>query len=224
MASLSELSTFLSIDARLDVICTALEYILGFTGSKEGRELVRSNEDIVKKLFDLLTHKNEVISRDSHLIIVNLSADEDVHTVNYWVKVIPNILHYLRIPQWVHADKLCTILSNLSRSIKGAEILYKILTQSKGDEQSSSVPSLYQLVDIFDRWESYNPNANFHYLASIFVNLSQISPARSLFLDHSECLLPRLLPYTHFADSCIRRGGIVGLVKNLCFEVGKQAL
>lgn len=218
MSELSELLNFLSLESRLDVKCTALEYVLGLTGTQEGKEWIVANQDTLERLFDLLTDSNEIISKDAHLALVNLSAGQNVKDslVNY----IPQLLCYLQNPQWKHADKLCTILSNVSREEKGAEALFKILIKSEASKTPDSRQSFYQLVDIFDQWKSYNEHANFHYLASVFLNLSQISEARQLLLDKSKCILPKLLPYTHFVESHIRRGGIAGLIKNLCFEVG----
>lgn len=215
MCELSELLSFLSLDSRLDVKRTALEYVVGLTGSEEGKEWVKSNKDILGKLLDLLSDHNETISKDAHLAVVNLSADQAI--ADYLLDSIPQFLCYLQNSQWRNADKLCTILSNLSRFETGAQCLFKALTEA---EKSASGMTFYQLVDIFDQWRSYNDCANFHYLASVFLNLSQIREARKLFLDQFKCILPKLLPYAQFAGSQIRRGGIAGLIKNLCFEVG----
>lgn len=219
MSELSELLGFLCLESRLDVKCSALEYVLGLTGTKDGKKLITTNGELLKKLFDLLSDTNEIISKDAHLALVNLSADQS--SAGSVVSHTPQLLGYLQDPKWIHADKLCTILSNLSRSEKGAEELFKVLTQSEASKSPGSGMTLYQLVDIFDQWKSYNKHANFHYLASVFLNLSQVKQARQLFLDKSKCILPKLLPYTHFAESHIRRGGIAGLLRNLCFEVGE---
>lgn len=212
----AELLPFLSLDARLDVKCTALEYVLGLTGSDTGKEWVKSNKEILGKLLDLLKDQNEIISKDAHLAVLNLSADQGI--VECLLSSIPQLLYYLQNPQWAHADKLCTIMSNISRLEAGAQCLLKVLTEA--DDSTSSI-TFYRMVDIFDQWRSYNERANFHYLSSVFLNLSQIHEARRLFLDQKKCILPKLLPYTQFAGSHIRRGGIAGLLKNLCFEVGK---
>lgn len=212
LCEVPELLSFLSSATRLDVKCTALEYVLGLTGSETGKEWMKANRDIFGKLLNLLNDQNEIISKDAHLAIVNLSADREVS--EYFLSSIPQLLCSLQDDQCVHADKLCTILSNLSRSESGARHLFKQLI----DNASTT---LYQLVEIFDQWKTYNEHANFHYLASVFLNLSQVHEARRLFLDQSKCILPKLLPSTQSSASHIRRGGIAGLVKNLCFEVGK---
>lgn len=223
---MGELVSFLLPRERLDVKCTALEYILGLSDSEDGRDLIKNSQDVVDRILGLMTDQDEIISKKAHLVIVNLSSDQNLE--NDLVRFVPQFWHHLQDPKWLHADKLCTILSNISRTMTGAVSLMKTLTKdlqsNLGDNIQFTTPTLYQLVDMFDRRESFNSHAKFHYLASMFLNLSQLAEARLLFLDHSKCLLPRLLPYTQFQDSCIRRGGIVGLCKNLCFEVGQSIL
>lgn len=220
MSELPELLSFLSLDARLDVKCTALEYVLGLTGSEPGRKWIKNSKDLVGRLLDLLSDHNEIISRDAHLALVNLSADQEL--ADCLLSSIPGLLHHVQDSQWAHADELCTVLSNLSRSEIGAQGLFKVLRAAENCDAKQPVgTTLYHLVDIFDQWKSFNKHANFHHLASVFLNLSQLQEARWLFLDHSKCILPKLLPYTHFGGSLIRRGGIAGLVKNLCFEIGQ---
>lgn len=220
---MEELVCFLLPSERVDVKCKALELVLGLSGSEDGRKLIKRPANVVDRILVLFADQNEVISKNAHMVIVNLSTDRNLE--DDLLRFVPEFLHHLQDPQWVHADKLCTILSNLSRSTTGAERLLHMLTKDEHSDKEEnpplSTPTLYQLVDIFDRQKSFSSQVKFHYLASIFLNLSQLAEARLMFLDHSKCLLLRLLPYSQFMDSCIRRGGIVGLCKNLCFEVGQ---
>lgn len=209
---LGELFSFLTLNTRLDLKSTALEYVLGMTGSEEGRSFIKRNQDVLRLLLELTTDAQPLISRDAHLALLNLSAVDDVAEHLIDLEVIPRFLEFLVNPKWTHADKVCMILSNLTRQGKGAEAFVKAVT-------TDGKPSLYQLIDIFDR-TGYNKDANFHYLGTVFSNVTQTSTARILFLDRSRCIIPRLLPYTQFQGSVIRRGGVVGLLRNLCFEVG----
>jgi hypothetical protein len=43
----------------------------------------------------------------------------------------------------------------------------------------------------------------------------------SYILDPSRTCLQRLVSFTDYKDSTTRRGGILGLIKNCCFETGK---
>ena len=205
----------------MDVKCNALEFVLGLSNSKDGRDLIKNSPDLLDRILVLLADQNEVISKKAHFVIVNLSSNASFE--KDLMRFIPEFLHHLLNPQWVHADKLCAVISNLSRSTTGAERLLHILTKGKHSDQENrpfSTSTLYQLVDIFCRQTTSNSKVEFDHLASVFLNLSQLTEARLMFLDRSKCILLQLLPYMRFMDSCIRRGGIVGLCKNLCFEAG----
>ena len=231
---LEELLSFLSLRSRLDLKSTALDYVLGLTGSEDGKALIKSNPEVLKLLFELTTDEQPVIARDANLVLLNLSSSLEVADVMLDLSCVSRLLVLLVNPNYVSADAVCMTLSNLTRSEKGSEAFIAALTHSEHAQtaqQSSAmsasasnatltVPTLYQLVDIFDR-KGYNKNANFHYLATVFSNITQVSVARQLFLDRKKCIVPRLIPYTQFYDSEIRRGGVVGLFRNLCFEVGQ---
>lgn len=211
-AHLEELFSFLSLTTRLDLKSTALQYVLGMTGSEEGRSLIKNSQEVTRLLLELTTDEQPVISKDAHLAVLNLSAVDEIAQHLIDIGAISRFVDFLVDPKWSHKDHTCMILSNLTRLEKGADAFVKVIT-------TEGKPSLYQLVDIFDRTGS-NKDASFHYLATVFSNVTQISTARHLFLDRSKCIIPRLLPYTQFQDSVIRRGGVVGLLRNLCFEVG----
>ena len=77
-----------------------------------------------------------------------------------------------------------------------------------------------KLIQVFCR-ENYNKFAKLHYLGPLLSNLTQIKDARLALLDKEHYVIQRLLPYTEYADSLVRRGGIVGALKNCCFETGE---
>lgn len=210
---LSELLRFLTVQERLDLKAVALECVLRLTGSQDGKTSVLGHREMVKALMDLTTDPQPLISRDAHLVLLNLSVEEEFvrHVVE--LQAIPKFLQFVADPTWKEADKLCMMLSNLTRHVSGAEALLRVLTTE------GSVP-LSQLVHIFDR-KGFNKDANFDYLATVFSNITQVKAARRLFLDRTKTVISRLLPYTRYEESSIRRGGIVGLLKNLTFEVGK---
>ncbi|KAB1257800.1 Protein HGH1-like protein [Camelus dromedarius] len=64
----------------------------------------------------------------------------------------------------------------------------------------------------------YNPRAPLHYLGPVLSNLSQRPATRAFLLDRDRCVVQRLLPLTQYADSSVRRGGVVGTLRNCCFE------
>ncbi|KFO30635.1 Protein FAM203A [Fukomys damarensis] len=64
----------------------------------------------------------------------------------------------------------------------------------------------------------YNARAPLHYLGPLLSNLSQQPAARAYLLDPDRCVIQRLLPLTQYSDSSLRRGGVVGTLRNCCFE------
>ena len=211
---LEELCQFLTPSTRLDVKSTALDYVLGLTGSVDGIELVKKRRSVLKQLLDLtMDTRQPVVSRDAHLALLNASADKELAKSLLELDVVPRLLEFVANPEWVEADKVCTILSNLTSTEEGAATVVKALTADRAKV------TLHQLVDIFGRMD-FNKNANFHYLATLFSNISQLSAARLLFLDRRKCIVPQLLLFTQADASVVRRGGVVGLLRNLCFEVG----
>ena len=63
-------------------------------------------------------------------------------------------------------------------------------------------------------------HSNYNYIATVFSNISHLAEIREVFLDRDKCVLPHLQPYTQ-SGSLTRRRGIAGLLRNLCFQVGK---
>ncbi len=73
-------------------------------------------------------------------------------------------------------------------------------------------------VACFTKINNDKKKSNLDYLAPIFSNLTQSGIGRSLICNKETRLFQRLLPFISYEDSLIRRGGIVGMVKNICFD------
>ncbi|NWU70600.1 HGH1 protein, partial [Pterocles burchelli] len=58
-------------------------------------------------------------------------------------------------------------------------------------------------------------------LGPLLCNLSQLPQGRRGLLDRSRCSVQRLLPFTQDKDSVVRRRGIVGALRNCCFQHGE---
>ena len=66
------------------------------------------------------------------------------------------------------ADLACILLSNLTKSITAARHLLQV------DEPKLTGLFLLQLVEIFCRGRHFNPEADFHFLASVFANVTAV--------------------------------------------------
>lgn len=60
--------------------------------------------------------------------------------------------------------------------------------------------------------------------APIFSNLAQKTTGRDLFCQKGAELLQRILPFVHLSEegSIIRKGGAIGLLKNICFDSSRH--
>uniref|UniRef100_A0A3P9HEN2 Protein HGH1 homolog n=1 Tax=Oryzias latipes TaxID=8090 RepID=A0A3P9HEN2_ORYLA len=205
----AQLLSFLTLGTRPDVKAKATEYILGLSASREGCCFLRSKPDMVGALFALTSDTSVAIAKDCYHIIINLSADETLHQVLVSDgKVLPVLLKKLLDPDYLFSDQICTILSNLTRHERTCKTVFKALQEDVG---------LAKLVDIFCT-EAYNAKANLHYLGPLLSNLTQLPEARHTLMDRDRCVFQRLLPFTQYQASVIRRGGVVGTLRNCCFD------
>ncbi|KAM9759868.1 protein HGH1 homolog isoform 1-T2 [Menidia menidia] len=205
----AELLSFLTPATRPDVKAKATEYILGLSGHRDGCRLLRSKPDVVSALVALTSDPSVAIAKDCYHILINLSADETLHQVLVdEAKVLPVLLRNLVDPEFLFSDQICTVLSNLSRHQKTCRLVFRVLQEEVG---------LAQLVEIFCT-EGFNKKAKLHYLGPLLSNLSQLPEARSFLMDKDRCVIQRLLPFTQYQPSVVRRGGVIGTLRNCCFD------
>lgn len=205
-----ELLSFLTLEMRPDVKGHATEYILGLTGNRDGCRYLQSKPDFLKALVTLTSDVSIAIVKDCYHALINLSADETLHQpLVKETNILPTLLKHLLDPEYVFADRICTILSNLTRHERTCRDVFKTL-----QEQNIG---LAKLVEIFCQ-EGFNQKASLHYLGPLLSNLTQLPEARQFILDKERCVIQRLLPYTQYEQSTTRRGGVVGTLRNCCFD------
>lgn len=120
------------------------------------------------------------------------------------------ILH----PDFMLADLACMLQSQLTRMPECIRVM--LMESHRGD--------LDGLVEVFCKAEGYHPQAHFHFLASVFANLSMTMAGRLYFLQASERLkgeeerrgrpLQRLVLFTQH-ENIIRRGGVLSTIKSV---------
>ncbi|KPP71519.1 brain protein 16-like [Scleropages formosus] len=205
-----ELLSFLTLETRPDVKGQATEYILGLTATGDGCRYLRGKPDFIRALLTLTGDLSVAIVKDCYHALINLSADETLHRV--LVKdadVLPVLFRNLLDPAYVFADRICTVLTNLSRHEKTCKDVFRVLQQEQ--------IGLAKIVEILCT-EDYNKKASLHYLGPLLSNLTQLPETRQFILDRERCVVQRLLPYTQYEASTVRRGGVVGTLRNCCFD------
>lgn len=123
---------------------------------RDGCRFLRSKADLLHAVFALTSDPSIAIVKDCYHILINLSADETLHqvispdssadcrlnlhlalTVQHYrssliqvlvadVKVLPVLLKKLLDPEYVFADQICSILSNLTRHTKTCKTVLKV--------------------------------------------------------------------------------------------------
>ena len=213
---LNELSEFLNPETRLDVKSLAIHHVLSLTGTVEGREALISNGKILENVIKIAFNENEQKSviKDAFFTLINLSSNE-VDSLQILLKnniLVIKLLEYILNAESKFSDVACGVLSNLSRGHRQSEIIYETI-------QKDSTHSFDRLLAVFCI-EDYNKKNNLDYLAPFICNLTQLKSVRENIMQN-KLLLKRLLPFTTYLRSNIRRGGIVGSIKNCCFDYGK---
>ncbi|XP_034180973.1 protein HGH1 homolog [Osmia lignaria lignaria] len=223
MESLQEMSQFLNLDTRLDLKTIALEHVLSVTGSAEGRELLLKLPDILTQLIALTQDSSAAISKDAALALINITGDEAgasaflliSETQSKNEKQTYNLIHvcmrFIMDKESTLADPCCMILSNMTRPLHLVDRIMSLIEKSGYSWDS--------IVAAFTAKQYNNTGAKLHYLGSVFSNLSQSSHVRRYLTDRDHNVIQRLLPFTEYEDSIVRRGGIVGTLKNCCFDI-----
>lgn len=194
------------------------------TGSKEGLEEIIKLPEMIIALITLLSDSTKVVAKDASLSLVNISAVTEgaVMLVNLDIKqhcpplqkppnnIIHEMLQNIYDPNSYIADQCCMILSNLTRCSHLIEKVVDLIEEYGKD--------LDELINVFTKI-GYNKNgAKLHYLGPVLSNLSQSHRVRMFILHKTKCVIQRLLPFTEYKESLVRRGGIIGTLKNCCFE------
>ncbi|XP_018568178.1 protein HGH1 homolog isoform X2 [Anoplophora glabripennis] len=225
MEALTELAKFIQVGARLDLKAAALEHLLGLTGTEDGLTTIIEVSQILVSLISLLDDTSVPIAKDASLCLINISANEKgaVALINVDVtkdcpplqtppgNIVCQALKNIFDPGSCIADHCCMILSNLTRPSHLIETVIDVIEKSD--------KSFEGLINVFTKNQYNKNNAKLHYLGPVLSNLSQSHRVRMQVLDRNKCVIQRLLPFTEYKDSLVRRGGIVGTLKNCCFEM-----
>ncbi|KAL0102849.1 hypothetical protein PUN28_018266 [Cardiocondyla obscurior] len=233
--SLKEISKYLSPDTRFDLRLCALNHVLHVTANADGRELLLKLPEMLKQLVTFVQDSSAPISKCAAQALVNITGDEagtsailiisessnatentDEQNVNdlpgqgFSRNLIKICMRIIMDKSSTLADLCCMILSNMTRPFHLVDRVIMIIEQSGY--------SWDEIVAAFTA-KQYNTTGNkLHYLGPVFSNLSQSPHVRRYLMDRDRCVIQRLLPFTEYPESLIRRGGVVGTLKNCTFD------
>lgn len=208
--AIKELLPFLDTNAREDVKYFALDYIVGLTGSDEGKLFLRNHGEFILKIIKLARDSSRTICSKAMTAIVNLSAELPTADIILEYENLDDLVELTLDPKCEEADKTACILSNLTRTEQGSKKL-----------ASSPNFDICKIVDAFCK-PDHNPHAKLHYLAPMLSNVTQLKEVRDMVLDKSRYVVQRILPFTQYEESLVRRGGMAAVLKNCCFDTGES--
>jgi hypothetical protein len=207
----TEVVPFLLPSARTDLRTVAVQYFLGLTGGQDGRRFIAEHSRYLKLIVDVIDDEQLAIAKDAYLSIVNLATEPDVAKLILDLPIAQHLLHQLLASALdtgrVDRGIACMALSNLSRPESNATMIADFMANDPD-------LSIYQVIDVFCKDDSHTVD----YLAPFLSNLTQVHSVRTLLMSKDRCVLQRLLPYIGFEKSLTRRGGIVGAIRNCCFQ------
>ncbi|KAJ1921193.1 Protein hgh1 [Mycoemilia scoparia] len=166
--------------------------------------------------------RRDLTVHDAVRSLVNLSTKTSTLKYLQSEDIIKMVLSKITNPKCVTADLFCMLLSNMTKDEAIVSSLVK-LEIPKNPNLCPSESALDQLTDVFIKGidKGYNKDANFHFLSSVFADISMVPMGRVYFLSNSKtdgkAPLTKLIVFSEHPDT-IRRGGVATAMKNVCFE------
>ncbi|XP_030376306.1 protein HGH1 homolog [Scaptodrosophila lebanonensis] len=218
METVKELIQFMQPNQRLDLKAVALTHVLGLTGSAEGKAAILSLDDMLIAIFGLTHDSNQTVAKDAVLSLINLTAEEagaiKIFDLAKQTKpifpLINEAIQHICDEQAELADAWSMVLSNMTRV---ESLVHEILDTLERDEQT-----LPKLAKVFAQLDYNKKKSKLHYLGPIFCNLTQTPRGRELCCHSKYQLLEKLLPFASYEENVVRRGGTIGIIKNICFD------
>ncbi|XP_075562246.1 protein HGH1 homolog [Pelecanus crispus] len=195
-AALAELAELLAPAAGEAARTGAAEAALSLSGDAAGRRLLAGRPAVLAALLELAAGPCPPAARHALGCLVNVSAEPAAR--GPLLAALPALLGLLP------GGPACGLLANLCRERGAARRVLRGLR-----ERGPGLAPLLQALG-----EPRPPPQ----LGPLLCNLSQLPEGRRGLLDRSRCSVQRLLPFTQYRDSAVHRRGVVGALRNCCFE------
>lgn len=214
-AALDEILPFLDVLTPVDYKLKILDYILGMTGTTEGLASLLKNTKLINALVDIIPNdKNDKVRLEALKVLVNLTSgtiNDKILTQLTNADFVTFLLRAVLINNTDCSDMIAMLLSNLTQTTANSEVVFKCVQEDK------EYVSIKKLVDAFCI-EDYNKSCSLHHLGFLFANITVLKDARLMFLKKDDSMLTRLLPFTQYEKSGVRRLAIARVIKNCLFE------
>ncbi|CAG8632213.1 1662_t:CDS:2 [Cetraspora pellucida] len=212
-------------DGNPNVRQLALSHLLGYTiKSSQLQNIFKQNNMRPIKDLKSICKEDPIVANDAFKALVNLTSDDNEICKELNDDSFLQLMIKMTADNGVIlADMACMLLSNITKYQDIAIKLLKLELQVV-EGLSSSTKAINQLVDVFVKGvnRAYNKEAEFHFLASVFANLTMLPQGREYFLINASydnvTPLSKLIIFTEHPN-IIRRGGVISCIKNCCFAI-----
>ncbi|GAB6032193.1 hypothetical protein CHUAL_010838 [Chamberlinius hualienensis] len=205
---ISELVAFLKSKPS-DLRYAACQQVLGLLADDSGITLVQSHEELWKQLIHLAcSDETNCIKTCSLKCLINLSSKEDLTEKILVVDDYRFLKECFKLvgDRRPNAEECTMLLSNLTRSRHSADLVWDVM-------QCDSTFKLSDLINLIcDNKKSWD------HLAQVLCNLSQLLNVRKVLTDEKQQHIKRLLNSMADSKSALKRRGIVGVIRNCCFD------
>lgn len=204
----------------------ALDNLVGF--STGAHQQVFSYEDYtaIKDLKVMAKSKGRTTANQAVTILANLCDDitmrnrivEDLEFLEFLISSIVDIEN-------ANADIMCILLTNLAKNDSINKIFdFTIKHNEENSKVFKSTKAMDCLMDCFVKGanRTLNKRAEYDYLSYFFADISRFEQGRAYFITEQEydevVPLSKLLVFTEFYESNIRREGVASTIKNSLFD------
>ncbi|KAF0555782.1 eukaryotic protein [Gigaspora margarita] len=205
-------------DGNPNVRQLALNHLLGYTvKSSQLQNIFKQNN--MRPISDLknICREDPVIAHDAFKALVNLASDDEICKELNDDNFLHLMIKMITDSKIILSDMACMLLSNIT---KYQDISMKFLKMENQQVEglSNSTKAIDQLVDVFVRGldRVYNKEAEYHFLASVFANVTMLPQGREYFLTTASyddvTPLSKLIVFTEHPN-IIRRGGVISCLK-----------
>ena len=110
------------------------------------------------------------------------------------------------------ANYAAMFICNITKENHEREAVFKVMNKDNNF-------NIHSFLDAFCDVK-YNEFCELHHIGAFLANLTSLKDARSLLLDREKDCIQRLLPFTQYAESNVRRYSVAAIIKNCLFETG----
>ncbi|MCJ1486250.1 hypothetical protein MMC06_006427, partial [Schaereria dolodes] len=191
--------------------------------SERETSLFKGDQLTPVKDLKLLVKDYAPIAKNALIILINISYDREVlENISTDEVFLESILLRITNAKEPNANEIAMLLANMAKSDGIQRLLHLRRDVPLGLSTSKIVAD--QLMDCFVRGAkgSYNPKADFDYLAYLFADLAKF-PAGQIYFTcpqfyDSVYPLTKLIPFTTHSSS-VRRRGVASTIKNVAFSL-----